>query len=84
MAVGNTHFAFQQSSDCKIENLFLEYFKLYHLPNMSLVVRKPAFCICENKDADLLRSNCAADQRFCFRYIDTTIALLDESGISSF
>ena len=26
---------------------------------MSLVMRKPAFCICENKDADQLRSNCA-------------------------
>ena len=25
--------------------------------HMSLVVRKPAFCICENKDADQLRSN---------------------------
>ena len=27
---------------------------------------KPAFCICENKDADQLRSKCAADQRLCF------------------
>ena len=26
---------------------------------MSLVLRKPAFCICENKDADQLRSNSA-------------------------
>ena len=34
---------------------------------MSLVMRKPAFSICENKDADQLRSNCAADQRLCFR-----------------
>ena len=33
---------------------------------MSLVVRKPAFCICENKDADQLRSNCTADQRLSF------------------
>ena len=24
-------------------------------------MRKPAFCICENKDADQLRSYCAAD-----------------------
>ena len=31
----------------------------------------PVFCICENKAADQLRSNCeAADQRLCFRYID--------------
>ena len=45
---------------------------------------KPGFCICENKDADQLRSNCAADQRLCFRYIDTTIPLLSKSEISSF
>ena len=35
---------------------------------MSLVERKPVFCICENKDADQLRSNCEADQRLCFCY----------------
>ena len=29
--------------------------------HVSLVMRKPAFCICENRDADQLRSNCAAD-----------------------
>ena len=40
---------------------------------MSRVVRKPAFCICENKDADQLRGNREADQRLCFRYIDSTI-----------
>ena len=36
-------------------------------------MRKPAFCISENKGADQLRSNCAADQRLCFRYTDSTI-----------
>ena len=46
-------------------------------------MRKPAFCICENKDADQLRSNCAADQRFCFRYTDSKIPLLPKSEISS-
>ena len=40
-------------------------------------MRKPAFFICENKDADQLRSNyCAADQRRWFRYTDSTIPLL--------
>ena len=34
--------------------------RVFMLINLSLVVRKPAFCICENKDADQLRSNCAA------------------------
>ena len=28
---------------------------------MSLVMRKPDFCICENKDADQLRGNREAD-----------------------
>ena len=46
---------------------------------MSLVMRKPAFCICENKDADQLRE---ADQRLCFRYIDSTIPLLSKYEIS--
>ena len=47
-------------------------------------MRKPAFRICENKDADQLRSNCAADQRLCFHYIDSTIPLLPKSETSSF
>ena len=50
---------------------------------MSLVVRKPAFCICENKDADQLRGNREADQRLCFRYSDSTIPLLPKSKIPS-
>ena len=51
---------------------------------MSHVVRKPDFCICENKDADQLRGNREADQRLCFRYTDSTIPLLPKSEISSF
>ena len=27
--------------------------------------------MCENKEADQLRSNCEGDQRLCFLYIDT-------------
>ena len=50
---------------------------------MSLVMRKPAFCICENKDADQLRGNREADQRLCFRYTDSKIPLLPKSEISS-
>ena len=46
-------------------------------------MRKPAFCICENKGADQLRGNRAADQRLCFRYIDGTIPLLHKFIISS-
>ena len=33
---------------------------------MSLCVRKPTICLCENKDADQLRGNREADQRFVF------------------
>ena len=44
--------------------------------NMSRCTRKPAICICKNKGADQLRSNCEADQHFCFRYMDSTIPLL--------
>ena len=46
-------------------------------------MRKPAFCICENKDADQLRGNREADQRLCFRYIDSTIPLRPEYEISN-
>ena len=54
-----------------------------HEVKMSLVMRKPAFCICENKEADQLRGNREADQRLCFRYIASTISLLPKSEISS-
>ena len=46
-------------------------------------MRKPTFCISENKDADQLRGNREADQRLCFRYIDSTIPLHSKSKISS-
>ena len=49
---------------------------------LSLVMRKPAFCICENKDADQLRGKREADQRLCFRYTDSTIPLLAKSKFS--
>ena len=57
--------------------------KLSHnMAYMSRVVRKPAFCICKNKDADQLRGNREADQRLCFRYIESTIPLLLKYEIS--
>ena len=46
-------------------------------------MRKPDFCICENKDADQLRGDREADQRLCFRYMDSTIPLLPKTEISS-
>ena len=55
-------------------------FNLY----MSRIVRKPDFCLGENKGADQLRGNREADQRLCFRYTDSTFPLLLISEISSF
>ena len=46
-------------------------------------MRKPTFCICENKDADQLRGNREADPRLCFRYIESKIPLLPKCEISS-
>ena len=51
---------------------------------MSRIVRKPDFCLGENKGADQLRGNREADQRLCFRYSDSIIPLLLKSEISSF
>ena len=47
-------------------------------------MRKPDFCLCENKGADQLRSNCEADQRLCFHYTDSTISPLLRDKISRF
>ena len=44
---------------------------------------KPYFCLCKNKGADQLRSDCEADQHLCFRYTDSTIPLLTKSELSS-
>ena len=48
-------------------------------------MRKPEFCICDNKGADQLRGDHSAEQRLRFRYIDVvrTIPLLSKSEISS-
>ena len=53
---------------------------LYYEP----VVRKPDFCLGENKGADQLRGNREeAGQRLCFCYTDSTISLLSKFKISS-
>ena len=57
--------------------------RLVDAPHVFEPRRKPAFCICENKDADQLRGNREADQRLCFRYIDSKIPLLPNYEISS-
>ena len=52
--------------------------------HMSRHTRFLTICLCENKDADQLCSNCTADQHLCFHYTDSTISLLLISKISSF
>ena len=49
-----------------------------------MIMVKTRFCLGENKGADQLCSNCKADQRLCFRYMDSTIPFLLKSEISSF
>ena len=51
---------------------------------LSRVMKKPDFCLCENKGTDQLCSNCKAGQRLCFRCMDSTILPLLISKISSF
>ena len=46
-------------------------------------MRKPAFCLCENKDADQLRITAKLISAFILRYKDTTISRLSKSEISS-
>ena len=46
-------------------------------------MRKPAICLCENKDTDQLRGNREVDQCLCFRHMDSAIPLLSKSEISS-
>ena len=46
-------------------------------------MRKPDFCLCENKGADQLRGNREADQRLCFRYTDSIFPLLLISEIQA-
>ena len=46
-------------------------------------MRKPDFCLCENKGADQLLSKWEADQCLCFCYTDSTISLLLKSEFSS-
>ena len=43
-------------------------------------MRKPTFCICENKAVDQLCGKRTADHRVCFRYRDSTTPLLPKSN----
>ena len=49
---------------------------------MGCGMRKPAFCICENKGAIQLRCYGEADQCLCFCFIESTIPLLPKFEFS--
>ena len=51
--------------------------------DVSRIMRKPAFSICEKQDADQFRGDREADFRLCFRYNASTVPLLSTSEISS-
>ena len=57
---GTLDFCFNSTDCCNI------IFVTNDIHLMSRVVRKPTFCICENKDADQLRGYREADQCFVF------------------
>ena len=67
-----------------VQVLILNFFALRVQRHLSRRMGKRTICIGENKGADQLRSKCEADQRLCFRYIDSTIPLLSKSKIASF
>ena len=64
-------------------NWLEQYLNSCHYSYLSPVVRRPSFCICENKDADQLRGNREADRGLCFRYTDSAISFLPKYEISS-
>ena len=68
-----------------LHNIKLVYPVIYSMSidYMSRIVRKADFCICKNKDTDQLHGSREADQRLCFRFIDSTIPLLPTYEISS-
>ena len=57
------------------ENISSLFNTLYTFINEPRCEKTPAFCICKNKGADQLHCERAADQRLCFRYIDSKIPL---------
>ena len=71
-----------EDADQPLHSLIILFVFLY-LDDMSCVLRKPLFCVCENEDADQLCGNCTADQRLCFPCIDSKVSLLYKSEISS-
>ena len=73
-----------EANDLMVDKLREIFYMQVNIDQLSRIVRKPDFCLGENKGADQLRGNREADQRLCFRCTDSTIPLLLKSEISSF
>ena len=65
---------------CKINARYNNAYR-QGVQHLSRIVRKPAFCICDNKDADQLPGNSEAAQCLCFHYTYSTIRLISKSNI---
>ena len=76
---GAAYEAFRQCAKLAVLNITRQTYEY-----MSRVMRKPTFCICENKDADQLRGNREADQRLCFRYIVQFLFILNPKFLAIF
>ena len=51
--------------------------------NMSHVMRKPVYSICEQQRRRSACASAQSDQRLCFRFLDSTVQLISISEISS-
>ena len=57
--------------------------RCYQYSILSPRIRKQTVCICENRDADQLCSNCTSDRHLCYRIIDSTIPPLTKSEMTA-
>ena len=57
------NFCFASSTSVSVDYFIHEKQLPLSICHLSRVMRKPTFCVCENKDADQLRGNLEADQR---------------------
>ena len=83
LAQGNKHTDPALYFFIRLDEFDMDRIVITSVDYLSCDMRKPAFCMCENKDTDQLRGNLETDQHLCFRYLDSTIPLLPKSEISS-
>ena len=79
----NHYLTVMVQSKAVIECLVDSHCVQYRQAQVSCIMRKPTFCIRENKDADQLHGGPEADQCLYFRYLDSALPLLPKYKISS-